>query len=157
LLCEGVLFLDWLTVLLNMLHDKAHMIQKSADVALDNGVICLSWAASPTTCQGPDDNLPTASKLGALQHVTCYQCTHHRQVIAEFWAGKRCSARVEALGTCLERLPHLEIWACHGPTQHLHFPLQPDWTTPPPLSRIHHYIWFVSSGLWLMLRHGMDA
>jgi hypothetical protein len=35
---------------------------------------------------------------------------------------------------------HLDIWACRGPTQHLPFPLQPDWTTPPPLTRLHHYM-----------------
>jgi hypothetical protein len=46
----------------------------------------------------------------------------------------------------LERLLHLEIWACHGPTQHLQFALQPDWTTTPPLEQLHHYMFVEFEG-----------
>jgi hypothetical protein len=79
---------------------------------------------------------------------TCHRCTpHHRDRRSEFWSGERCSACVEALSACLEWLLHLEIWPCHGPTQHhLHFPLQPDWTTPPPLTRFHLYMFVCFKG-----------
>jgi hypothetical protein len=40
----------------------------------------------------------------------------------------------------LEWLLHLEIWACHGQTQQLHFTLQPDWTMSPPLTRLQKYV-----------------
>jgi hypothetical protein len=106
----------------------------------------LSWATSPTTSRGPDENLPTASKLEAFQHVTCHQRTPHRQLIAEFWVGKRCSACVEAWSTCLELLPHLEIWGLPWPSTTPPFPLHPDWTTPPPLTRLHQYIFVCFKG-----------
>jgi hypothetical protein len=65
--------------------------------------------------------------------------------MAEFWVGERCSVCVEAWSTWLECLLHLE----YGPTHHLHFPLQPDWTTPPPLTRQHHYM-FVCLNVFML-------
>jgi hypothetical protein len=65
---------------------------------------------------------------------------------AEFWVGERCSACVEAWSTCSEWLLHLEIWAGHGPTQQLPFPLQLDWTTPSPLTRLHRYMFVCFKG-----------
>jgi hypothetical protein len=32
-----------------------------------------------------------------------------------------------------------EIKACHGPTKQLRFPLQLEWRSPPPLTRLDHY------------------
>jgi hypothetical protein len=92
-----------------------------------------------TTHRGPDVNLLTASTLGAFQHVTCHHCTHRRQLIAEFWVGKRCSACVEAWCTCLEWLPHLEIWGLPWPNTTPPFPPKDRLDnaatsyTPPPL------------------------
>jgi hypothetical protein len=99
---------------------------------------------------GPDRNLPNASTLGAghFKQVTCHHCTHHRNLIAEFWVGEQCSACVEACSTCLEWLLHLKVWAFHGATPHLHFPLQSDWTTLPPLTRLHHYIFCFCQGVY---------
>jgi hypothetical protein len=39
----------------------------------------------------------------------------------------------------LQWLLRLKTWDGRGPTQQLHLPLQPDWTTPPPLTRLHRY------------------
>jgi hypothetical protein len=103
------------------------------------GQSALSSAISPTTRRRPDENLPTASTLGAFQHVLCHQCTHHRQLIAEFWVGERCSACVEAWSTCLEWLPHLEIWGWPLPNKTPPFPPTArldnaaHYCTPPPL------------------------
>jgi hypothetical protein len=107
-----------------------------------------SEATSPTARPGPDENVPAASTLGAFQQVTCHQCTHRRPLIAEFWVGERCSACVE-WSTCLECILHLELWSRHGPTQHPHFPLQPNWTTLPVLTRLHHYIFVCFKGFMI--------
>jgi hypothetical protein len=45
--------------------------------------------------------------------------------------------------SCTLKYGHM---ACHGPTQHLYFPLHPDWTTPPPRTRLHHYMFVFFKG-----------
>jgi hypothetical protein len=108
------------------------------------GQSASSEAISPTTRRGPDVNLATASTLGAFQHVACHQCTHHRQLIAEFWVGERCSACVEAWSTCLEWLPYLEVWGLPWPNTTPPFPPRAQLDnaatsyTPPPL----HFVCF---------------
>jgi hypothetical protein len=47
----------------------------------------------------------------------------------------------------LEWLLHFETCEGHDPTQRLQFPLQPDLITPPPLIRLHHYL-FVCQGVY---------
>jgi hypothetical protein len=71
-----------------------------------------------------DENLSTASTRGAFHHVACHHCTHNIHLIAEFWVVERCSTCVEAWsmlwsGSCTCK----NVWACHGPTQQLQFPL----------------------------------
>jgi hypothetical protein len=109
-----------------------------------------SRATSPTTRPGPDENLPAVSTLGTFQHVTCHHCTHHRHIIAEFQVGERCSTCVQAWSTCFGAR-NITLctskWACHGPLQKLHFPLQPDWTTPPSLTRLQHFMIVCFKGL----------
>jgi hypothetical protein len=39
-----------------------------------------------------------------------------------------------------EWLMHLEVCACHGSTQQLHFPLQHDWRMLPPFTPLNHYM-----------------
>jgi hypothetical protein len=56
-------------------------------------------------------------------------------------------------GSCTLKYGHM---AClHGPTQHLHFPLHPDWTTPPPRTRLHHYMFVFFKGF--MVNVGVNA
>jgi hypothetical protein len=43
--------------------------------------------------------------------------------------------------------PNLEKWRYHGPTQQLHFPMQPDWRTLPPVTWINHYIFYCFRGV----------
>jgi hypothetical protein len=75
--------------------------------------------------------------LRAFQNLSCHHCTQHTELIAAFWMGEGCS-------TCMIDMldPHfglvtnavevsIQIWTCHGPTQQLQFPLQPDWRMPP--------------------------
>jgi hypothetical protein len=110
------------------------------------GSSALSWAISPPSHRGPDENLPTASTPGAFQHVTCHQCTHHRQLIQNSGWGNDVLLVWKHGVHVGSGSRTLKYGACHGPTQHLHFALQPDWTTPPPLTRLHHYIFVCFKG-----------
>jgi hypothetical protein len=124
-----------------------------------------SKTISPTSRPGPDENLPTVSTLKAFQHAICHHCTHHGRLIAEICVGDNVllkffcflvflvpvsvSQFLEQYAQnggrvpntyggvhVLEWLLQLEILAC----QHLHVPLQLDWTTPSPLTRLRRYI-----------------
>jgi hypothetical protein len=45
-----------------------------------------------------------------------------------------------------EMAPAPRIWACHGPTQQLHISPQPDCTTVPPVTWLHHYMFICFKG-----------
>jgi hypothetical protein len=45
-------------------------------------------------------------------------------------------------GYCTSKYGH----TCHGPTQQLRFPLQPDWKTPPPLTRLNYDMFVCMEG-----------
>jgi hypothetical protein len=117
-----------------------------------------AWSSAISAATTPRfwSNLPTAFTLGAFQQATCHQCTRHRQLMAEFWVGERRSACLDAWSTCLERLPYLEIWACHGPTQHMHAPLRVPWPLALLTARVKFYgrfqfvCWFSHTGAHLI-------
>jgi hypothetical protein len=109
----------------------------------------------PTTRPGPAGNLPTVSKVGAVQLVTCLHCTHLRRLSAEFWVGEGCStcvgegcstwvgegcSCVEAWSSCFGVAPAPRNMGLPWPNTTAPFPLQPDWTTLPPLTRLHRYM-----------------
>jgi hypothetical protein len=59
-----------------------------------------SEAKAPTTHPEAGESAHTDSTPGDCQQRSWHHCVHHRDAIAAFWVGQRCSACVGAWCTC---------------------------------------------------------
>jgi hypothetical protein len=149
-----VLPLNKIRIPTDELHDKAYVIRKSADVALDNGVICFVFKISPTTRPGPEKKSPL------LQHSELSSTGHWIDALTI-----ESSKKTDVLLVCKHGV-HLQVWSVSrtlrygfAMAQHNTFisTYSPTRQRPHLLHGSTATSYFVSKGLLLMLRHGLDA